>query len=110
MVTMKRSDTLHERNITRRAAVSPCHLDEKLWDLADSNTKQGIETTGLLLGSRNSDSITIVQLILPKQNGAPNEVIMLNDEYLDTRQLDSGLVTMGWIHTRPIHFALFPLE
>ena len=90
MATMKRTHTLHERNTSRRVVISPCDL-EKFLELADSNTKQGIEM--MLLGSTNSDSITIEQLILPKQNGTPKEVIMLNDEYLDTLQLESGLVT-----------------
>ena len=74
-------------------------------ELAETNTKLGIETMGLLLGSTNEDCITIERLILPKQNGTPNEVVMLNDEVLDALQLESGQVTLGWIHTHPTQSA-----
>ena len=99
-----KTKTVHDDH-NRRLVVSPHNLEEKFMDLAETNTKLGIETMGLLLGSTNEDYIKIERLILPKQNGTPNEVVMLNDEVLDALQLESGLVTLGWIHTHPTQSA-----
>ena len=98
-------NSIHERNRNRRTLVSPSDLEEKFLELAETNTREGVETMGLLLGSINGERIKIEQLVLPKQQGTPNEVTMINEVNLDILQVRSGLATLGWIHTHPTQSA-----
>lgn len=71
------------------------------------NTRQGIETAGLLAGtfSARENAFTINRLFIPKQKGEPNNVEMLNEEDLVEHFFDDAndsiLVILGWIHTHP---------
>ena len=97
--------TTGERNSDHRTVVSPGDLEDTFLELAEENTRKCTETMGILLGSAHSDHIKIEKLVLPKQKGTTCEVLMLKDERLDMLQIESELVTVGWIHTHPTQTA-----
>ena len=52
-----------------------------------------------LNGAENS--LTVVSLIIPKQNGDANSVDMINEEELIDHIICKDLMCVGWIHSHP---------
>uniref|UniRef100_H3A3R4 STAM binding protein like 1 n=1 Tax=Latimeria chalumnae TaxID=7897 RepID=H3A3R4_LATCH len=79
-----------------------CH---KFLLLADSNTRGGIETCGILCGKLTHNEFTITHVIVPKQTAGPDYCDMENVEELFSIQDQHDLLTLGWIHTHPTQTA-----
>ena len=70
----------------------------------DDNSKQGIETLGMLCGKDTNSCLKITHVIIPKQTGTRNTCTPYDNEEERTKfQLENDLVTIGWIHTHPTH-------
>lgn len=65
------------------------------------NTRQNLETCGVLAGKLSHDIFNITTLIIPKQTSTSDTVAMLNEEEIFEIQDSKELLTLGWIHTHP---------
>lgn len=73
----------------------------KFLEMATANTRQNLETCGVLAGTLSHDVFTITTLLIPKQTSTSDTVAMLNEEEIFEVQDHHGLLTLGWIHTHP---------
>jgi STAM-binding protein len=71
---------------------------------AHSNTLKGIETLGLLCGTKNENGNTqdVVAVVLPDQTGTSTSCELTDHGNLQLSQIlhERGLVQLGWIHVR----------
>lgn len=74
---------------------------EEFLRLADCNTKNNLETCGVLTGFLKRGVLHITTLIIPKQKSTPDTCETLNEEELFDIQEQRGLFQLGWIHTHP---------
>ena len=81
----------------------PFDLAETFQKIADSNTKRGIETCGVLLGYKQMDGLLLSTIVIPKQTGTTDtcETLPGAEEQILTYALMNELVCLGWIHTHP---------
>ena len=81
----------------------PFDLAETFQRVADSNTKRGIETCGVLLGYKQEQGILLTTIVVPKQTGSRDtcEALPGAEEQILTYALTNDLVCVGWIHTHP---------
>ena len=84
----------------------PHDVEEIFLSAAETNTKRGIETCGLLCGRMESEKeVYLTHLIIPPQVGTHNTVEMLNDEGVASLLIQYNLHVVGWIHTHPTQTA-----
>ncbi|XP_027100546.1 AMSH-like ubiquitin thioesterase 2 [Coffea eugenioides] len=76
-------------------------LLEDFLDLAIENTKNSLETCGVLGACLEERNIYVTNLIVPKQESTPNSCQALNEEEIFAIQSQQSLVPIGWIHTHP---------
>ncbi len=81
----------------------PFDLAETFQKIADSNTRRGIETCGVLLGYKQEDGLLLTTIVVPKQTGTKDtcEALPGAEEQILTYALTNELVCLGWIHTHP---------
>ncbi|ETO15951.1 hypothetical protein RFI_21409 [Reticulomyxa filosa] len=81
----------------------PDNVAKEFVKFAEKNTKQDVETCGILTGKRDTTSgnYRVTHVIIPKQNGSSNTVHTVNEEELIDVQEKYQLITLGWIHTHP---------
>jgi STAM-binding protein len=93
--------------VRKRQRIRDVHLSASLMKeflrYADSNTRRGIETCGILAGALSPDDarFTITALIIPKQEGTADTVQALAEEEIFEVQDSRALYPLGWIHTHP---------
>ena len=93
--------------VRKRQRIRDVHLSASLMKeflrYAESNTRRGIETCGILAGSLSPDDarFTITALIVPKQEGTTDTVQALAEEEIFEAQDSRSLYPLGWIHTHP---------
>lgn len=93
--------------VRKRQRIRDVHLSASLMKeflrYAESNTRRGIETCGILAGSLSADDarFTITALIVPKQEGTTDTVQALAEEEIFEAQDSRSLYPLGWIHTHP---------
>eukprot|EP01132_Coremiostelium_polycephalum_P009724 gene9724-11940_t len=68
---------------------------------ADYNTRNQIETCGILSGTLSNDVFKVTTLIIPKQEGTSDTCNTVDEHELVEYQLENDLLTLGWIHTHP---------
>ena len=91
-------------SVTSSAIILPFDLPATFSDIAKSNTFQGIETCGILLGvQKTTESYKVTTMIIPKQTGTRDTCETLNgaEETILSYDLSNDLVCLGWIHTHP---------
>ncbi|XP_053604195.1 STAM-binding protein-like A [Plodia interpunctella] len=88
-----------------RTVVVPSVLLSRFLTLAASNTKQNIETCGVLAGRLERDQLKITHVVVPKQSGTPDSCVTNNEEEIFYYQDQHSLITLGWIHTHPTQTA-----
>jgi STAM-binding protein len=81
----------------------PFDLAETFNKVADSNTRRGIETCGVLLGFKQGESLLLTTIVVPRQTGTRDtcEALPGAEEQILTYALTNELVCLGWIHTHP---------
>lgn len=97
--SLKPSSSLIEGEL--RTVVIPSVLMEKFLSLAQTNTKNNVETCGILAGKLAANKFNITHVIVPKQNGTSDSCTTMNEEELFDYQDQYHLITLGWIHTHP---------
>lgn len=101
--SLKPSTSLIEGEL--RTVVVPSILMGKFLSLAQSNTKNNVETCGILAGKLAANKFSISNVIVPKQNGTSDSCTTMNEEELFDYQDQFNLITLGWIHTHPTQTA-----
>nr|XP_043616323.1 AMSH-like ubiquitin thioesterase 2 [Erigeron canadensis] len=79
----------------------PVKIMEDFLRLAQQNTKQNLETCGILAGSLKNRTFQITTLIIPKQESTSHTCQTLNEEDIFEVHDKRSLYTLGWIHTHP---------
>jgi hypothetical protein len=84
----------------RLVRVPVCIIDRFL-QLASQNTRNNLETCGVLAGKLQHDIFTITTLIIPKQSATSDTCAMSNEEEIVETQDALDVLSLGWIHVRP---------
>ncbi|KAL2636192.1 hypothetical protein R1flu_007671 [Riccia fluitans] len=91
--------------LARPRKPKPLHVSHKLMDefmaVAKDNTKNNLETCGVLAGSLKEGMFYVTTLIVPKQEATANSCSTTNEEELFEYQDKNELFQFGWIHTHP---------
>ncbi|GAA5807894.1 hypothetical protein MFLAVUS_001274 [Mucor flavus] len=95
------TDASTERGEPLRKLLLPKGLQSKFLSIAGNNTRNKIETCGILAGTLKNNILKITTLIIPKQTGTPDTCTTENEEDLFDIQDKHDLLTFGWIHTHP---------
>ncbi|KAG2192298.1 hypothetical protein INT47_008235 [Mucor saturninus] len=95
------TDASTERGEPLRKLLLPKRLHARFVGIADRNTRNKIETCGILAGTLKNNILKITTLIIPKQTGTPDTCTTENEEDLFDIQDKHDLLTFGWIHTHP---------
>ncbi|CAM6081857.1 unnamed protein product [Calypogeia fissa] len=81
------------------------HISVSLMDsfmrVASGNTRENLETCGVLAGSLKEGVFYVTTLIIPKQEATANSCSTLNEEDIFEFQDKHDLFQFGWIHTHP---------
>eukprot|EP00736_Rhodelphis_marinus_P003098 Rmarinus@m.26629 len=85
-----------------RRLTIPQSIIQKFLHVADRNTRNRIETCGILTGKLRNNILEMLTVIIPEQQGSENQCNTINEESLFNYQLENGLITLGWIHTHPV--------
>lgn len=84
-----------------RTIFLPERLRKEFLSIAESNTRNKLETCGMLCGKLNRNAFFITKLVIPHQESTPDTCATIHEEilfeYLDT----NDLILIGWIHTHP---------
>lgn len=84
-----------------RCLFLPADLRKTFLDIASRNTRNNLETCGILCGTLMSNALFVSRLVIPEQEGSSDTCEMTNEnalfEFCDTE----GLMVLGWIHTHP---------
>ena len=95
-------------------ALRPVHVPQclisKFLQLAAQNTKNNLETCGVLAGKLNHNEFTITCLIIPKQVATSDTCAMINEEEIITVQDSLDVMSLGWIHVITLYFLSFFLS
>lgn len=97
----KPSMSLYSESGGLRRVQVPTMLMGKFLSLAESNTKNNIETCGVLAGKLSHNKFRITHLIIPQQSGTSDSCTTSGEESIFEYQEKYGLLTLGWIHTHP---------
>ncbi|KAK2159996.1 hypothetical protein LSH36_142g05051 [Paralvinella palmiformis] len=91
--------TLNKYNL--RDVLVPSAVTDKFLSIASPNTRQNIETCGILCGHLRNNAFTISALLIPKQSGTSDTCTTESEEDIFNYQDSKNLITLGWIHTHP---------
>lgn len=84
-----------------RTIFLPERLRQEFLAIAEQNTRNKLETCGMLCGKLNRNAFFITKLVIPHQESTPDTCATIHEEilfeYLDT----NDLILIGWIHTHP---------
>ena len=93
--------TYLEKGTSLRHLFIPPGLRESFLRIAAPNTRNNIETCGILCGTLISNALFVSRLVIPEQEGTSDTCEMTNEgalfEYCDKEDL----MVLGWIHTHP---------
>ena len=96
------SPSAHLENGTPlRTIFLPPDLRHRFLTLAASNTRQNIETCGILCGTLIANALFISRLVLPEQTGTSDTCETVNENRLFDYVDGEDLMMLGWIHTHP---------
>ncbi|KAI8368045.1 hypothetical protein BD560DRAFT_399150 [Blakeslea trispora] len=95
------TDASTERGEPLRRMLLPQGIQAQFLSIAEPNTRNKIETCGILAGILKNNILKITTLIIPKQTGTSDTCTTENEEELFDIQDKHDLLTFGWIHTHP---------
>lgn len=98
--TFKPSSYLESGTPLRTIFISP-NLRKKFLSIAAPNTRQNLETCGILCGSLISNALFISKLVIPEQTSTPDTCEMVNEAAVFDFCESEDLMVFGWIHTHP---------
>ena len=90
-----------ENGTPLRTIFVPPDLRHHFLKVAQSNTRQNLETCGFLCGTLVSNALFVSRLVIPEQESTSDTCEMTNEsaffDYCDAEEL----IVLGWIHTHP---------
>ena len=98
------SDTDMDTDVNQRQSLKEClipdDLSDRFLDSAKTNSKNNIETCGILLGKDTKDNKLIVtHLLIPSQTGTTNSCMATNPMQIFSEATKRGTKTSAWIRT-----------
>ncbi|KAK4511924.1 uncharacterized protein ATC70_003923 [Mucor velutinosus] len=85
-------------NTKLRVLNIPLDIQTKFLSLARFNTKNNVETCGILSGKLKNNQFFVTSLIIPNQMGTSDTCTTKDEEAIFEYQDERGLITLGWIH------------
>lgn len=90
-----------ENGTPLRSVFLPASLRARFLSLAASNTKNNLETCGILCGTLVSNALFISRLVIPEQIATSDTCETTNESALFDYCDSEDLIMLGWIHTHP---------
>lgn len=84
-----------------RTIFLPANLRSEFLTIAGSNTRQNLETCGVLCGTLISNALFISKLVIPDQRSTSDTCETVNEQELFDYCERQDLLVLGWIHTHP---------
>lgn len=84
-----------------RTVFLPPDLRRKFLQLAESNTRNNLETCGMLCGTLISNALFISRLVIPEQESTSDTCETVNESAFFDYCAAEDLMVLGWIHTHP---------
>jgi STAM-binding protein len=84
-----------------RTVFLPPDLRRKFLQLAASNTRNNLETCGMLCGTLISNALFISRLVIPEQESTSDTCETVNESAFFDYCAAEDLMVLGWIHTHP---------
>lgn len=78
----------------------PSNLISRFIMISEPNTKNNIETCGILCGVKR-DSYFVTNIFVPDQQGTSDMCVTCNYEEIEQYVNNNNLLVLGWIHTHP---------
>ena len=98
--TFRPSAYLENGNPLRTVFLPPT-LREQFLKLAASNTRNNLETCGMLCGTLISNALFISRLVIPEQESTSDTCETVNESAFFDYCAAEDLMVLGWIHTHP---------
>ncbi|KAF2084525.1 putative endosome-associated ubiquitin isopeptidase [Saccharata proteae CBS 121410] len=84
----------------RTVFISP-NLRTRFLSIASPNTRNNLETCGILCGTLISNALFISRLVIPEQESTSDTCETVNESALFDYCDSEDLMVLGWIHTHP---------
>ncbi|KAG0647229.1 Suppressor of ste12 [Hyphodiscus hymeniophilus] len=84
-----------------RTVFLPPDLRQKFLQLAGANTRNNLETCGMLCGTLISNALFISRLVIPEQESTSDTCETINESAFFDYCAAEDLMVLGWIHTHP---------
>ena len=84
-----------------RKMLVPRDVSTKFLQVVAPNTRQNLETCGILAGKLARSCFRLTHILIPKQSATPDSCTTESEEELFEAQDKYDLITLGWIHTHP---------
>ena len=84
-----------------RTVFLPTTLRERFLQVAASNTRNNLETCGMLCGTLVSNALFISQVVIPEQESTSDTCETINESAFFDYCATEDLMVLGWIHTHP---------
>ncbi|KAK9245665.1 hypothetical protein V1506DRAFT_232305 [Lipomyces tetrasporus] len=84
-----------------RTVFLPSELRSSFLEIALPNTRNKLETCGILCGILNRNAFFITHLVVPEQESTTDTCATKDEEGLFNYLDENDLFTLGWIHTHP---------
>jgi len=84
-----------------RTVFLPTTLREKFLQIAATNTRNNLETCGMLCGTLVSNALFISQVVIPEQESTSDTCETINESAFFDYCAAEDLMVLGWIHTHP---------
>ncbi|KXJ90006.1 Mov34/MPN/PAD-1 family protein [Microdochium bolleyi] len=84
-----------------RSIFLPGQLRHRFLDVAEPNTRQGLEMCGMLCGTDVNNALVVSCLIIPEQKCTSDTCETENENALLEYCMTEDLLMIGWIHTHP---------
>lgn len=84
-----------------RCLFLPSDLRSTFLSIATKNTRNNLETCGMLCGTLMSNALFVSRLVIPEQEGSSDTCEMTNENALFEFCDSENLIVLGWIHTHP---------
>jgi STAM-binding protein len=98
--TFKPSAYLENGNPLRTVFLPPT-LRQNFLEVAASNTRNNLETCGMLCGTLISNALFISKLVIPEQESTSDTCETINESAFFDYCTSEDLMVLGWIHTHP---------
>jgi STAM-binding protein len=98
--TFRPSAYLENGNPLRTIFLPPT-LREQFLKHASKNTRNNLETCGMLCGTLLSNALFVSQLVIPEQKSTSDTCETINESAFFDYCASEDLMVLGWIHTHP---------